>query len=60
MNKHPLSQAVIASILTVTASSWAQTSVGLGRADFKEMTARRQLVLRIDRPHADQIGRAHV
>ncbi len=39
MKNNPISQAVIASILSVTATSWAQTSVGLGRTDFKENCA---------------------
>ena len=39
MKNNTISQAVIASILSVTATSWAQTSVGLGRADFKENCA---------------------
>ena len=39
MTNHPISQAVIASILSVTATSWAQTSVGLGRVDYKDNCA---------------------
>lgn len=39
MPKNTFSQAVIASLLCVTATSWAQTSAGLGRVDFKENCA---------------------
>jgi mono/diheme cytochrome c family protein len=35
MKHPPMSQALIASILAVTANSWGQTSVALGRADYK-------------------------
>lgn len=39
MSHKPISQAVIASILCITATSWGQTSAGLGRVDFKENCA---------------------
>ena len=39
MNQHTISQAVIASLLSITATSWAQTSVALGRIDFKDNCA---------------------
>lgn len=39
MTSNTISQAVIVSILSITATSWAQTSVGLGRTDFKENCA---------------------
>ncbi len=39
MDKQSICRCVIASILSVTASSWAQTSVGLGRADYKDNCA---------------------
>ncbi len=39
MKKQNICQCVIASILSVTAASWAQTSVGLGRADYKDNCA---------------------
>ena len=39
MNKSSISRCVIAGILSITATSWAQTSVGLGRADFKDNCA---------------------
>ena len=39
MNKQSICRCVIASILSVTATAWAQTSVGLGRADYKENCA---------------------
>ena len=39
MKNHTIQHAVIASILSVTASSWAQTSVGLGRADYRDNCA---------------------
>jgi mono/diheme cytochrome c family protein len=39
MTSNTISQTVIASILSITATSWAQTSVGLGRTDFKENCA---------------------
>jgi mono/diheme cytochrome c family protein len=39
MTDHTISQAVIASILSVTATAWAQTSVGLGRVDYKDNCA---------------------
>jgi mono/diheme cytochrome c family protein len=34
-----IQRAVIASILSVTAAAWAQTSVGLGRADYRDNCA---------------------
>eukprot|EP01032_Pedospumella_encystans_P014389 gene14389-16527_t len=34
-----MSQALIASILAITSSSWGQTSAALGRADFKDNCA---------------------
>jgi mono/diheme cytochrome c family protein len=34
MNKQSICRCVIASVLSITATSWAQTSVGLGRADY--------------------------
>ncbi len=39
MDKQSICRGVIASILSVTATSWAQTSVGLGRADYKDNCA---------------------
>ncbi len=39
MHNKSISQAVIASVLSVTAASWAQTSVGLGRADYRDNCA---------------------
>ncbi len=39
MKKQNICRCVIASILSVTAASWAQTSVGLGRADYKDNCA---------------------
>lgn len=39
MKSNTISQAVIASILSVTATAWAQTSAGLGRADYKDNCA---------------------
>ena len=39
MNKQSICRCVIASLLSITASSWGQTSVGLGRADFKDNCA---------------------
>ena len=39
MKHNTISQAVVASILSVTATAWAQTSVGLGRVDFRENCA---------------------
>jgi len=39
MNNHTIQRAVIASVLSVTASAWAQTSVGLGRADYHDNCA---------------------
>lgn len=39
MKKDNISRYVIASILSVTATSWAQTSVGLGRADYRDNCA---------------------
>lgn len=43
MRHPPMSQALIASILAVTANAWGQTSVapmvGLGRADYKDRCA---------------------
>ena len=43
MKHPPMSQALIASILAVTANAWGQTSVapmvGLGRADYKDRCA---------------------
>ena len=39
MNKQSICRCVIASVLSVTATSWAQTSVALGRADFKDNCA---------------------
>ncbi len=39
MKHPPMSQALIASILAVTASAWGQTSAALGRADFKDNCA---------------------
>ncbi|MCO4089815.1 MAG: c-type cytochrome [Limnohabitans sp.] len=39
MNNNSIQRAVIASILSVTASAWAQTSVGLGRADYRDNCA---------------------
>jgi len=39
MNPQSIYRCVIASILNITASSWAQTSVGLGRADDKDNCA---------------------
>ncbi len=39
MKNHTIQHAVIASVLSVTASSWAQTSVGLGRADYRDNCA---------------------
>ena len=39
MDKQSICRCVIASVLSITATSWAQTSVGLGRADFKDNCA---------------------
>ena len=39
MNNHTIQRAVIASVLSVTAPAWAQTSVGLGRADYHDNCA---------------------
>ena len=39
MKNNTLQCAIIASILSITATSWAQTSVGLGRADFRDNCA---------------------
>ena len=39
MNKQTICRCVIASVLSVTAAAWAQTSVGLGRVDYKENCA---------------------
>ena len=39
MDKQSICRGVIASILSVTATSWAQTSVGLGRADYRDNCA---------------------
>ena len=39
MNKQNICRCVIASVLSVTATSWAQTSVGLGRADYRDNCA---------------------
>jgi mono/diheme cytochrome c family protein len=39
MKNNTIHRAVIASVLSVTASSWAQTSVGLGRADYRDNCA---------------------
>lgn len=39
MKHPPMSQALIASILAITSSSWGQTSAALGRADFKDNCA---------------------
>jgi mono/diheme cytochrome c family protein len=39
MKNNTIQRAVIASVLSVTATSWAQTSVGLGRADFRDNCA---------------------
>ena len=39
MNKQSICRCVVASLLSITAASWAQTSVGLGRADYKDNCA---------------------
>jgi mono/diheme cytochrome c family protein len=39
MDNQRICRCVIASILSITATSWAQTSVGLGRADYKDNCA---------------------
>ncbi len=39
MNTQTICRCVIASILSVTAASWAQTSVSLGRVDYKDNCA---------------------
>jgi mono/diheme cytochrome c family protein len=39
MNPQSICRCVIASILSITATSWAQTSLGLGRADYKDNCA---------------------
>ncbi len=39
LNKQSICRCVVASLLSITAASWAQTSVGLGRADYKDNCA---------------------
>ncbi len=39
MDQHSICRCVIASVLSITASSWAQTSVSLDWADFKDNCA---------------------
>ncbi len=39
MKKLTIQRAVIASMLSITASAWGQTSVGLGRADYRDNCA---------------------
>lgn len=39
MKNNSIQRAVIVSILSVTASAWAQTSVGLGRVDYRDNCA---------------------
>jgi len=39
MNSHTIQRAVVTSLLSITAAAWAQTSAGLGRADYMDNCA---------------------
>lgn len=39
MHSHTIQRAVVASLLSITAAAWAQTSAGLGQADYLDNCA---------------------